>query len=75
VCAAKLHQQSVSQFIAEAAFERARELVREEEMLVLSRRDSERFLDALAHAKPTQALRDEAAAYREALASGRIQSV
>ena len=74
VRAATLRQQSVSQFIAEAAFERANTLVREEEILKLSQRDAEQFLDALEQAKPTEVLLNDARAYREAIANGRIES-
>jgi uncharacterized protein (DUF1778 family) len=73
--AAELRGQNLSEFMLVAAKEAADAVLRDAEVLALTRRDSERFVAALlGESKPNEALRSAAEEYREAVASGRLQS-
>lgn len=64
--AATLERESVTDFVLRATRERAREVIRDYEEIVLSERDFDRFLDALdAPPAPNEAFRRAAAEYRE----------
>ena len=76
VRAAQLVHQTISDFVLSAVVERAQAVIREAELIKLSRRDSERFLAALdADLKPNDALMKAAHEYREAVSKGSLQTV
>jgi len=72
--AARLLEQSVSEFTVQAACERAEAVLREQEILRLTRREAAAFYAALAEVHPTEAAREAAAQYQRDIESGRVQS-
>lgn len=73
--AAELRNQSLSEFLLGSAKDAADQVLRDAEVIRLTRRDSQRFVAALlGDAKPNEALRRAAEEYRDALASGRLES-
>ncbi len=73
--AAELSDQSLSEFLLRSAKDAADAVLRDADVLRLTRRDSERFLAALlGEAKPNEALQAAAEAYDAETASGRLTS-
>jgi uncharacterized protein (DUF1778 family) len=73
--AAELSNQSLSEFLLRSATDAADAVLRDADLIRLTRRDSERFLAALlGEAKPNEALQAAAEAYQGELASGRLES-
>ncbi len=62
--AASLTGQSLSDFAVSTLLERARQILQQESVRTLSRRDAERFLAMLDEAEPNEALRKAAERYK-----------
>jgi uncharacterized protein (DUF1778 family) len=73
--AAELSDQSLSEFLLRSAKAAADAVLRDADVIRLTRRDTERFLTALVgEAKPNEALQAAAEAYEADMSSGRLQS-
>ena len=73
--AARLESKNLSEFVIECVSQRATELLRDLEVLRLSRRDAERFIAAVDAAfKPNDALVDLLRDHQDAVAKGQLES-
>lgn len=71
--AAGLEGRSISDFVVARAYEAARDVIREHEVMVLSPRDSRAFVEALLNPPaPSERLSAAFAAYRRGVDQGRI---